>query len=122
MVELLRPGKDYMGTLDSLYDSDQPVIQVNNVTIQVSKIYDISPFREGGCKDKTRKNYCLLSNPPAPPSPPPLPDSFLKAILGHFGPFLDPNIAIWFLITHLPPPSLKQLKSSSALVEHYQLW
>ena len=56
------------------------------------------------------------------PLPPPLPDSFLKTILGHFGPFLDPNIAIWFLITHLPPPSLKQLKSSSALVEHYQLW
>ena len=28
VVELLQPGSDYVGTLDSLYDGDQPVIEV----------------------------------------------------------------------------------------------
>ena len=33
VVELVRPGKDYTGTLDSLYDGDQPVIQVNHPSL-----------------------------------------------------------------------------------------
>ena len=36
MVELVRPGQDYIGTLDSLYDGDQPVIQVNSSKFQRS--------------------------------------------------------------------------------------
>ena len=28
VVELLQPGSDFVGTLDSLYDGDQPVIEV----------------------------------------------------------------------------------------------
>jgi len=50
VVELLRPGKDYMGTLDSLYDSDQPVIQVigaalNSVTSLFNNSCDVNTVK-----------------------------------------------------------------------------
>ena len=62
VVELLQPGSDYVGTLDSLYDGDQPVIEVGQSWLH-EDLWRSMLFKEVECQQTKHVQRSL-----APPS------------------------------------------------------